>query len=308
MDTNAVERAHRAIVERYGPWTATNIDLGHGVFTRDPNLPCVHPRLIRFGQLVSDFSDRPFSALRILDLACLEGEYAIEFARQGAEVVGIEGRSANIEKARLAKETLGLKNLSLLLDDVRNLSLATHGAFDVVLCSGILYHLDAPDFVAFLERIGEVCTRCAIVDTHVSRQRSESFEYKGRRYWGSRFIEHHSDSTASDREKSLWASLDNRTSFWPTRPSLYNALTAAGFTSIHECHTPVQPGQPYDRITLVAVKGTPYRPAAGSTPDAPVLWSEKEHPNIRYYIRRYTRSLIMRMPYRLARLIKRLAG
>ena len=40
--------------------------------------------------------------VRVLDLASLEGMYALELARRGADVVAIEGREANVEKARFA--------------------------------------------------------------------------------------------------------------------------------------------------------------------------------------------------------------
>ena len=53
--------------------------------------------------MIQDITQCNFKELRILDLACLEGQYAIEFAMQGAEVVGIEGREANIQKAIFAK-------------------------------------------------------------------------------------------------------------------------------------------------------------------------------------------------------------
>jgi 2-polyprenyl-3-methyl-5-hydroxy-6-metoxy-1,4-benzoquinol methylase len=45
---------------------------------------------------------------------------------------------------RLAKEALELENLEVRLEDVRALDPQRHGAFDVVLCLGLLYHLDAP--------------------------------------------------------------------------------------------------------------------------------------------------------------------
>ena len=41
-------------------------------------------------QAVADLARRPLRDLRILDLACLSGYFAIEFATHGAQVVGID--------------------------------------------------------------------------------------------------------------------------------------------------------------------------------------------------------------------------
>ncbi len=71
---------------------------------------------------------------------------AVELARLGANVVGIEGREANLAKARFAKEALSLENPEFHQDDVRNLSKEKYGRFDVVLCLGILYHLNRQTF------------------------------------------------------------------------------------------------------------------------------------------------------------------
>jgi hypothetical protein len=68
------------------------------------------------------------------------------------------------------------------------------------------------------------------------------------------FTEHSPGSTPEQRKKSLWASLDNVASFWPTRASLFNALTRAGFTSIYECQTPPEE-MPIHRATFIAMKG-----------------------------------------------------
>ena len=296
-----IERARQALIQQHGPWTAANVDLGGGVYTIGPEAPTLHAGMVRFAQLFTDCTGKELAALRILDLACLEGEYAIEFARQGAQVTGVEGRAANIEKARFAKDALGLTNLQLIQDDVRNLSRQTHGTFDAVLCSGILYHLDAPDVAEFLHRIGEVCDRCLIVDTHVAFRGRESFEHRGRTYWGSRFIEHHRAATKKEREDSSWASLDNQTSFWFTRPSLLNALHAAGFTSVAECHSPPHLEKSSDRVTLVAIKGQPYRPAAVAAARLPVTWPERQRSDLRYYAKRLLRTLILRMPHAVSR-------
>jgi SAM-dependent methyltransferase len=212
-------------------------------------------KLRRIVQAVADLSHKPFSALRILDLACLEGLYAVEFARHGAEVVGVEIREANIEKARFAKEILGLENLSFVQDDVRNISAERYNQFDAVLCLGILYHLDTPDVFSFLERLSEVCRGFAVIDTHIGTA-ERSHAYKGKTYWGSTFAEHALDATPEHKAKQLWASIDNPASFWFTRPSLLNALAHVGFTSVYECHVPPEPGKPADRLTLVALKGS----------------------------------------------------
>jgi hypothetical protein len=44
---------------------------------------------------------------------------------------------------------MGLPNVEFVTDDVRNFSRKRYGAFDVVICSGILYHLPGKDGCRF---------------------------------------------------------------------------------------------------------------------------------------------------------------
>ena len=141
MDPEQIRSRKQDIIARYGPWTAHSVRLADGSIRSTTHWD-TRPR--RFVQIASDLSRKSIEGLRVLDLACLE-EFGIEFALQGARVVATEGRPANLEKARFAKEALGLNKLELVLDDVRNLCVDRYGTFDVVLCLGILYHLDAPD-------------------------------------------------------------------------------------------------------------------------------------------------------------------
>src|SRR5579871_6135865 len=137
MIADEIKRKKSAIETKHGPWTAYNIDLGHGIQTA-PHLSCAHLRLRRVVQTVADHAAKPWDQLRILDLASLEGIFALEFASHGARVVAIEGREANNARAQFAAEALGLSNVEFVTDDVRNLSERKYGRFDVVLCSGIL--------------------------------------------------------------------------------------------------------------------------------------------------------------------------
>jgi len=255
VDSDSIKKRKQEIIERYGSWTAHNIHLGGGVYTIDNRLVGDEVKLRRILQIVCDVARAPLHEIRVLDLACLEGLYAVELARHGAEVAAIEVREANIEKARFARDILTLDRLQLYHDDIRNLSKEKYGYFDVVLCLGILYHLDVPDLFLFLEKMSEVCKRFAVIDTHISVTESEFYLYKGRKYWGRSYEEHSPDSSLKERSKSLWSSIDNVKSFWPTRSSLYNLLTHAGFTSVFECHTPPEIGKPLDRLTLLAIKG-----------------------------------------------------
>jgi SAM-dependent methyltransferase len=267
-------------------------------------------RLRRVVQIISDITNQPIDNLRVLDLACLEGLYGIELARHGAEVISIEGREANVVKARFAKDVLDLDNITFVQDDVRNLSVEKYGRFDVVLCLGILYHLDAPDVFHFVQRVSDVCKRVAIIDTHVGMSANKSHTYQGQEYYGWSYTEHSSESTKEERLKSLRASLDNERSFWFTRPSLFNLLSSAGFTSVYTCQNPAVLTQWMNRDTLIAVKGARQElfsaPIVNSLPDEP--WPEERltgpHPSQRTDLQFKLRGI----PKRVRNLARRFLG
>jgi SAM-dependent methyltransferase len=268
----AARQRRDEVAARHGEWTAHDIQLGDGVSTlpeggTDPS------RLQRVVQLAADLTGRPLGELRVLDLGALEGQYAVEFALHGAEVVAIEGREANAAKARLAAEVLGLGNLEVRQEDVRDLSFDRHGAFDVVLCIGLLYHLDGADLFPFLDRLAEICGSLLILDTHVGLRPRHLYRHHGHEYRGMTFVEHSPQASTAQRQRSLWASLDNEESFWPTRASLLNALQRSGFTSVLECGVPPV-SAPRDRLTFAALRGAPVElrslPDGGGRPTAGV--------------------------------------
>jgi SAM-dependent methyltransferase len=255
VDREEIRRGKEDVERRYGAWSAHNIRLDGDLFTRANRIFGDEYKLRRVVQLIADVAGTDFGSLRVLDLGCLEGLYSIELAKRGAEVVGIEGREANIAKARFAKAALSLDNVEFAQDDVRNLTSETYGEFDVILCLGLLYHLDAEDVFALLGRIGELSRRMAIVDTHIALSGRESRSHGGDLYRGISFPEY-------AEEDSLWAAIGNRESFWPTRASLVNALVRAGFTSVSDLVAPAQPLEQPDRVLLLALKGEPQVPVS----------------------------------------------
>jgi ubiquinone/menaquinone biosynthesis C-methylase UbiE len=238
--------------ERYGEWSAMSIHLGSGLYTLPP---AEDMRMRRIVQIACDILQKPISQLRVLDLACLEGHYAIEFAMHGASAVGIELREANLAKAIFAKNSLNLDQVTFFQDDVRNLGVEKYGLFDLVICSGILYHLDEPDVFHFMKRIYEVCTRLVIFDTQIALRPAETVKFEGRSYYGIRYKEHAANSDYEARLRDLWASVNNESSFWLTAPSLANLVADVGFSSFYEVLNPHHYAQE-DRRGYVAIKGT----------------------------------------------------
>lgn len=207
----------------------------------------------RVMQLVADLARRPFAELRILDLGCGEGVYAVEAALRGAQVLAIDARTERMREGAAVAARHGLGNVRFAQEDVRRVSRATHGEFDVVLLLGLLYHLDDP--VPVLGRLRDVCAHLLVVDTLVSL----SPDAESRGYRGERVREHADDDPPEVRRSRLLKSIDNATSFRFGKDALAHALRDAGFTTVVECHAPLEPGKAEDRVTLAAVKGEPVR-------------------------------------------------
>jgi 2-polyprenyl-3-methyl-5-hydroxy-6-metoxy-1,4-benzoquinol methylase len=243
----------KEFVDQNGGWTAMAIKLSDGTYTRTP---APDFRLRRLLQVAQDVVKKPLSQCRVLDLACLEGHYAIEFALHGAEALGIEGRTVSVAKCDYVKHDLDLNRAVFLQGDVRDLSKEKHGEFDIVICSGILYHLPADDALKVICAMHDVCRGVVLIDTFVSLFGREELTLKnGMTIRGHHYIEHSKQDTDSSKQSKLWASIDNFTSFWFTEVSLVNLLTESGFTSVMDVLSPTALEMPRDRKTYLAIKG-----------------------------------------------------
>ena len=211
----------------------------------------------RITQLLVDLTARPVEELSVLDLACGEGVYAIEAALRGAKVLAVDGRSERMSRGAGIAERLGLANLTFEQNDVRKISVESHGEFDIVLFLGILYHLDVPEVFQVVKHLHGLCRDWLLIDTHITHQPQDRTSYKGRVYAGMKAREHADDDSETDRRARVMSSLDNTFAFHFDRPSLIRLLVDTGFTTIVECGAPLEPGKPANRITLAVKKGRP---------------------------------------------------
>lgn len=259
------------------PWTSHNIELAPGVFTL-PGQPPLHdePRARAIRRELQRFAARDgagLNGLRGLDLGCLEGGFTLELARLGVQALGIEGRESNFVKCQALAEHLALPQLRFELNDVKALSAERHGRFDLVLCLGLLYHLDDP--AAFIAQLGrELTAESAVMflDTHVAPPDDVSLgafngrsalspltvvQHAGHDYAGRWYHEYDPTAPAPDE---AWTSVSNARSFWPTEAALISMLIRGGFTSVYPVYGNFEIGQEfalrreYSRAWYVVVK------------------------------------------------------
>lgn len=223
-------------------FTAHNIRLENGQTTR-PDIPDTMETDLRF-QAARRVLETVFPGdkrrLRLADLGCLEGGYAVEFARMGFQVLGLEVRDSNIAACHYVKNHTNLPNLTFVQDDVWNIT--RHGHFDAVFCCGLLYHLDRPS--AFLNQLAAVTTKLVILQTHFAPSTegntdgdlryplSEPASHEGLE--GRWYTEFEQEPTAVQRDEAKWSSWENFQSFWPRREFLLQAIRNAGFNLVLE--------------------------------------------------------------------------
>jgi SAM-dependent methyltransferase len=261
MDRVEMLEQYQTLKRQYGAWSY-DIPLPYDLWTGgNQNIP--HTRLKRIVQIVCDTVNKPLSECRILDLGCLEGLFPIEFAQRGAETIGVDVREASIKKATFCKEALQLNKLEFRLDDARHISKETYGMFDAIICSGLLYHITAPEAIDLISKMYSMTHKLVVIDTHIALKPEKLYKTGDLEYWGKIFHEHDKKDKQDLKSIRNWSSWDNNESFWFTRPSLINLIGKAGFTSVYECFNPAhlnfgKPGIEWnDRCTFVALKGEP---------------------------------------------------
>jgi tRNA (mo5U34)-methyltransferase len=160
----------RAMIANLGTWMY-RFDLGFGVETALHNeyLDTVHRTRweMILPELKRIYGGR-WNTVRALDSACNEGWFAFELTKLGAkDVVGFDAREANVGKAQLVQSQTGVHNVSFHVDDIFNVSPERYGMFDLVMCLGLMYHLEDP--MGALRRLRTVTRGVCVIDTEVAR-------------------------------------------------------------------------------------------------------------------------------------------
>ena len=200
-----------------------SIDLGHGLVTAG-----LVPRDALESQASIVFSEN-IAGKSVIDIGCWDGYLATEAARRGAarvlatdDFVWRTGMSLR-RNAELAAELVAPGVVEVRQIDVMDISPDTVGVHDVVILTGVLYHMRHP--LLALERAASVCSDMMILETQIdatSEPRPAMIFYPGREL------------------------ADDPTNWWgPNIPCIEAMLRDRGFSEIR--HTP-RPGVPQREI------------------------------------------------------------
>jgi trans-aconitate methyltransferase len=181
-------------------------------------------------------------AKAILELGSLEGAQSFIMAQRPGirKVVALEGREANLRKARFVQQLLQLPNVEFAQANLESADLAAFGNFDAVFCCGLLYHLPEP--WKLIEQTAAVAPRLFIWTQYAAENEAHDV---GRGLRGKIHVEGGADEPLSGMSP---------TATWLTLRSLCDLLAANGYKRVEVIHEdPAHPNGPAVTIGAATV-------------------------------------------------------
>ncbi|MCW3036632.1 MAG: hypothetical protein JWM17_1944 [Actinobacteria bacterium] len=152
----------------------------------------------------------------VLELGSMEGGHSNALARlRGVRVTAVEGRQANIERARFVTNLLGTPNIEFVQADLEAKSVASFGTFDAVFCSGLLYHLPQP--WRLLDELRDVAPNLFLWTHYAEKERATEVMHGLAGHW----YEENPEANPLDGLSPK--------SYWLTLPALVGRLKENGF-------------------------------------------------------------------------------
>lgn len=114
---------------------------------------------------------------RVLDLGCNAGFWSLSAVRAGCDyVLGIDDRRMNVDQASFVFEVKEIERdrYDFVKGDLFEVDFREFGSFDVVLCLGLLHHVNKP--VELMKKISEINDDVLLIDAELSTLPGLSFE------------------------------------------------------------------------------------------------------------------------------------
>ena len=170
--------------------------------------------------------------MRVLELGPLEAGHSYQLEKLGAEhLLGIEANAEAYLKCLVIKEMLDLRRCHFLLGDVEEFLGQTNETFDMVFCSGILYHMQDP--LSIIQEICRVTDRCFVWSHYYNAEAGDKEGQRIRRpIQRAGFAADYYELEYKDRQDgTFWGGNTDRRA-WMTQDSMLNSFRHFGLTHV----------------------------------------------------------------------------
>jgi 2-polyprenyl-3-methyl-5-hydroxy-6-metoxy-1,4-benzoquinol methylase len=227
------EEQLRARVAELAPFHHA-IELPHGVNTYVPDKAHRGSNPARVGSVkrhgwpqLLNACGGSLKGLRVLDVACNSGGFTVEAIKAGAAyALGVDIVDRYLEQAEFVRGVLGLENLEFRKLDVYDLTPEAVGRFDVVLCFGILYHLQDP--IRGMKAMADLATNTMLLDTNLMHPPYISRFLRNRSLWKMDVV---NTNQPIAETTNLWRS-GTTCKFAPTERAVLEMLEFLGFATV----------------------------------------------------------------------------
>jgi hypothetical protein len=192
----------------------------------------------------------------VIDLACNEGWFSHRVLEWGASrVLGIDIRPQLIRRAELVRAHFEIppERFELRCADVFDLNASELGTFDVVLCLGLIYHLENPIGAM---RLARALTRgVCVIESQLTRQEEAIVLGNGQSDLYEESRASFAARVETDWEDNMLASAGGVVSLTPNRAALLQGAAAVGFTELELAPAAPDHNRQYvlgDRAVLIA--------------------------------------------------------
>jgi hypothetical protein len=193
----------------------------------------------------------------VIDLACNEGWFSHRVLEWGASrVLGVDIRPRLIRRAELVRAHFGIppERLELRCADVFDLNASELGTFDVVLCLGLIYHLENP--IGAMRVARALARGLCVIESQLTRQEEAIVLGNGQSDLYEENFASFAARVETDYESNMLASAGGVVSLTPNRAALLQGAEAAGFAELELAPAAAGHNRQYvlgDRAVLLAV-------------------------------------------------------
>jgi len=173
-----------------------------------------------------------FDGMRILELGPLEGGHTYQLEKLGAaSILSIEGNAEAYLKCLITKEITGLAKTRFLYGDFTKYIISPVERYDLVFCSGVLYHMTDP--IAVIRNIAKITDKCFVWTQYYDKDHYQGPKRRKRydpRYPGVVLYVH--DLGQLDMDSDNYLGGMHQQTVWLSREDLLAVFSEAGFVNL----------------------------------------------------------------------------